>query len=285
MILFPYAKINLGLDILRKRADGYHDLSTLFLPTDWRDILELIAGPHVTETSLIVTGNHVDCPPEKNLVMKAFRAMEQLYNLPPVEIHLHKVIPDGAGLGGGSADAAFTLKGLNELFSLGLSTEELCVIASKIGADCPYFIYGGAMMASGTGTVLTPFDTSELDSHVSDWILVIVKPTVSMPTARAYAGVTPCIPAMQLAERLKEPVNQWQSLIVNDFESSVFKALPQVATIKNRLTEMGAIYASMSGSGTSVYGFFRKELPRDILAERVGEAFKGCAIHVGKVSL
>ncbi len=285
MILFPNAKINLGLDILRKRPDGYHDLSTLFLPTDWRDILELISGPHVTSTSLTVTGNPVDCPPEKNLVMKAYRAMEQLYDLPPVEIHLHKVIPDGAGLGGGSADAAFTIKGLNELFSLGLHADELCAIASKIGADCPYFIYGGAMMASGTGTELTPFDASGFDVPVSEWILAIVKPMVSMPTAQAYAGVTPCEPPTELAERLRMPVSEWQSMIVNDFEASVFKALPQVEAIKNRLIEMGALYASMSGSGTAVYGIFSRKSPRDILAERVRDAFAECATHVGKVSL
>lgn len=284
MILFPYAKINLGLDILRKRPDGYHDLATLFLPTDWCDILELLAGTHITETTLTVTGNRVDCPPEKNLVMKAYRAMQQLYDLPPVEIHLQKVIPDGAGLGGGSADAAFTIKGLNELFSLGLSPEELSAIAAGIGADCPYFIYGGAMMASDTGTVLTPFDIDSVDAPLRDCTLVIVKPSVSMPTAQAYAGVTPCEPDVELAERLRIPVSEWQAAIVNDFETSVFKALPQVKDIKTRLTDMGAIYASMSGSGTAVYALFNEEMPRDILAEQVRDAFKGCAIHVGKVS-
>jgi len=277
MILFPNAKINLGLDILRRRPDGYHDISTLFLPTSWCDILELIPAHEGGSTTLTTSGRPVECPPEKNLVMKAYRALSEKYPVPPVEIRLHKVIPDGAGLGGGSADAAFTLTGLNDLFSLGITKKELAEIASGIGADCSYFIYGGAMEASGTGTTLVPTDFT-LPEELKT--LAIVKPPVSMPTKEAYAGVTPAIPAVPLAQRLRLPVREWQKEIVNDFERSVFPQLPDVAAIKEKLIAMGAVYASMSGSGTSVYALF----DGDILADTLREEFTGYDIHVETLS-
>lgn len=273
MVLFPNAKINFGLDILKRLPNGYHEISTLFLPTKWCDILEILPLGDDESTRLIVTGRNVDCPPEKNLVMKAYRAISDEIPIPPVEIRLHKVIPDGAGLGGGSADASYTLIGLNELFSLNLSKDKLSAIASTIGADCSYFIYGGAMMASGIGTQLSPSDFRFPPVIKS---LAIVKPPVSMSTKEAYAGVVPAIPQTELSERIKLPVSDWQTNIINDFEQSVFSRLPIIREIKEKLISMGALYSSMSGSGTSVYALYGD----DIMAENLIKEFPDCDIHV-----
>lgn len=270
MILFPNAKINLGLDILRKRPDGYHDIETVMVPIGWRDVLEIVPSRD-GETSLTVSGREVACPPEKNLVMKAFRALDKLVGLPPVEIFLRKIIPDGAGLGGGSADASFTLVGLNRLFSLGLSDEDLAGVAATLGADCPFFIYNRPMLATGTGTELRPVDV-----NLAGLWLVVVKPPVGIPTATAYASVTPHIPQTSLAERISLGVGEWQGRVVNDFEDSVFPAYPAVADVKRRLMEAGAVYTSMSGSGSAVFGLFG----RDILADEVTSLFPECETAV-----
>lgn len=203
MILFPNAKINLGLNVVRRRPDGYHDIETLFYPVPWRDILEIVPAAGDT-TTLTVSGRAVDCPAEKNLVMKAYRALDSVTPLPPVDIYLHKVVPDGAGLGGGSADAAFTLTGLNELFALGFSKEKLAGIAATIGADCPFFIYDTPMLATGIGDVFTPV---ALD--LSGYTLVIVKPQVSVSTKEAYACIRPEAPAYNLAEVAAAPIASW----------------------------------------------------------------------------
>ena len=185
MITFPNAKINLGLDILRRREDGYHDIETVMVPVPWHDVLEIVPAKG-EETTLTVTGRHVDCPPEKNLVMKAYRALEREVSLPPVDIYLRKIIPDGAGLGGGSADASFTLRALNELFALGYNDEQLARVASTLGADCPFFIYNRPMLCTGTGTDMEPID---VDLQGLD--ILIAKPDVSVPTAAAYSHTTP----------------------------------------------------------------------------------------------
>lgn len=272
MILFPNAKINLGLDILRRRPDGYHDIETVMVPVAWRDVLEIVPS-RTGETMLTVSGREVNCPPEKNLVMKAYRALEsRVDGLPPVEIYLRKVIPDGAGLGGGSADASFMLTGLNDLFSLGLSDGELAAVAAGLGADCPLFVYNRPMLATGTGTRLEPIGVD-----LAGLTLVIVKPPVSVPTAAAYAAVTPSVPDVPLRERIKLPVDRWQDVVVNDFEASVFPAYPEVAAVKRALIkDMGAVYASMSGSGSAVFGLFG----RDILADEVTRRFPECATFV-----
>lgn len=272
MIQFPNAKINLGLDILRRRPDGYHDIVTLMVPVGWCDVLEIVPaqGP---DTTLTTSGRPVECAPQKNLVMKAYRALGERVELPPVDIYLHKIIPDGAGLGGGSADAAFTLTGLNRLFALGLSLDELAEVAAGVGADCPLFVYNRPMWARGTGVELTP---AELPLPAGMWV-GIVKPPVGVSTAQAYAGVTPREPAVDLSERLKAPVEQWQEAVVNAFEPSVFAACP-LAPIKEGLLEMGAVYASMSGSGSAVYGLFASG---DNLAERLKARFDGCDIFAG----
>lgn len=269
MILFPNAKINLGLDILRRRADGYHDICTIMIPVKWCDVLEIVPSPNET-SSLSITGNTVDCPTEKNLVMKAYRAMEQQYNLPPVDIYLRKIIPDGAGLGGGSADAAFTIKGLNTLFSLGLNNETMAKTAASIGADCPFFIYNRPMLCTGTGTDMMPIDMNLTGLNIG-----LVKPGRSISTAQAYAGVKPEIPATTLEQRINSDITAWKGLVSNAFEPSVGLHLPELYSIKNRLYESGALYASMSGSGSAIYGIW----DNDILTDTLQNMFPECIVH------
>lgn len=269
MITFPNAKINLGLDILRRREDGYHDISTVMLPIGWTDILEIVPAAG-WEDSLTVSGRKVDCPPEKNLVMKAVKALRGLYDFPKVDIFLRKVIPDGAGMGGGSSDAAFTLKTINGLFNLNLDRRRLAEIASQIGADCPFFIYNKPMLCEGTGTTMSAFALSDL----SGYDLAVVKPSASVPTAMAYSRVSPALPERSVAEILTDSMpEQWQGRLKNDFEPSVFSALPEVGEIKEKLLEMGAVYCAMSGSGSAVFAFFRHDT---MSAERIEPAFTEC---------
>ncbi len=252
MILFPNAKINLGLNILRRRPDGYHDIETLMVPVNWRDILEIV--PSAERCSrLSVSGRTVDCPPEKNLVMKAYRAMAATVDIPAVDIYLHKIIPDGAGLGGGSADAAFTLTCLNELFALGLDKEQLADIAGDIGADCPFFIYNRPMLATSTGTVLRPVEPSARPMAIA-----IAKPRgVAVSTAEAYAGVRPSEDSPSLDTIICRPVEEWQRAgMKNDFEPSVFAKAPATAELKRHFADCGAVYTAMSGSGAAVFGLF-----------------------------
>lgn len=278
MILFPHAKINLGLDITGKRPDGYHTLETVMIPTDWEDLLELTQAE---ETRLVCTGRKVDCPPEKNLVMKAFRLMEsETGGLPPTLIHLHKNIPDGAGLGGGSADAAFTLRGLNDLYCLGIPTERLAALAGMLGSDCPFFIYDRPMLCTGTGTELQPFELQSgiLENHT----LSIIKPPFGISTKDAYAGVRPYTGHRKpLTERLALPLDRWQSALGNDFERPVIIARPQIGEIKARLSVLGAVYAQMSGSGSAVFGLFPKT-DSDILSDLLVKEFPECAVHVSR---
>lgn len=250
MILFPNAKINLGLYITEKRPDGYHNLLTAFYPVGWRDILEIVPARGV-ETTLTVSGRGVDCPPEENLVMRAYRALAEKVPLPPVDIYLRKVIPDGAGLGGGSADASFAIMGLNSLFGLGLTSEEMADVAVGIGADCPFFVYNRPMIATGIGDVLSPVEVC-----LADMPILIVKPRVHVPTRNAYSGVVPRVPDVDLRSILASPVDTWQGRFINQFEETVFPAHPAIAALKEELLAMGASYVSMSGSGASVFGIF-----------------------------
>lgn len=270
MLTFTGVKINIGLDILRRRPDGYHDISTAMIPVGWSDILEAVPSADGT-TRLHCSGKSVDCPAEKNLVMKAYRALADELGIPPVDIYLHKNVPDGAGLGGGSADAAFTLRCLNDLFSLGLSDDELAGKALSIGADCPFFIYNRPMLAECIGERLTPINNVSLRGYS----LGIVKPPTRISTAEAYAGVTPRLPSTPLAELLTLPVDRWQGTIVNAFEDSVFPNHPELPRIKETLLDMGAAYASMSGSGSAIYGLFADG---DDLSARLGKKFPDCDI-------
>lgn len=266
MIVFPNAKINIGLNITSRRADGYHEIVTVMVPVPWTDILEIVPAKS-DQSTLNVSGRTVNCPAEKNLVMKAYRAMESQFNLPPVDIHLHKIIPDGAGLGGGSADAAFTIKALNDLFNLSLPDSRLASIAAGIGADCPFFIFNSPMLATGIGTDLTP-----IAIDLSGKTIVIIKPNDSVSTAEAYAGVSPKLPDTPLPTLLNElPISKWQNTVVNDFEHSVFPKHPSIAAIKSKLLDLGAVYASMSGSGSAVYALFDSE----IMSDRIEAKFPG----------
>lgn len=275
MVTFPNAKINIGLYITARRPDGYHDIVTAMIPTDWCDILEIVPAKGA-ETTLTVTGRGVDCPAEKNLVMKAYRAMAMRYSLPPVDIYLDKIIPDGAGLGGGSADAAFTIKALDSIFKLQLSDDTMAAVAAEIGSDCPFFIYNGPMLATGTGTTLSP-----VDINLKGYNLAIVKPDVHVSTAEAYGGCAPRPMQAALTDILaKTTPDEWRAAgLSNDFENTVFPRHPLIAHVKSELYRLGADYASMSGSGASVFGIFR----RDILAEEIATVFPQMDFHISKL--
>lgn len=254
MVVFPNAKINLGLHILRRRADGYHDIETLMLPVDWTDILEVVPSRGGSD-ALVTTGRHIDCPPGKNLVMKALNMLREMADFPAVDIYLHKVIPDGAGLGGGSSDAAFLLKAVNELFGLGFSEDTLAATAARVGADCPFFIYNRPAICSGVGT-----DVSPVASPVPEgtWI-VISKPDAYVSTREAYSGVTPMECDTELISLLgsTEP-SEWAVCVANDFERFVAATHQAIADEKAAIANAGAWYSSMSGSGAAVYGLFRE---------------------------
>lgn len=276
MIVFPHAKINIGLDILRRRADGYHDISTAMVGIDWCDILEITPALTPDKDILTTTGHPVDCPPEKNLVMKAVHALRSVINFPPAHIHLHKTIPDGAGLGGGSADAAFTLTALNTLFQLHLDKDILCDIAASIGSDCPFFIYREPMLATGRGEILEPLP--HLKEALNGFKAIVVKPTgCSVPTAAAYAGIKPAIPPTPLEQAIEEPVGKWEHTVRNGFEPVIFGLHPEVGVLKKTLYDMGAEYAAMSGSGSAVYGLFRTQ---NLPAINPDKAFPGCHVKV-----
>lgn len=269
MITFPNAKINIGLYVTSRRPDGYHNLETLFYPIELRDILEIVPAKG-DSTTLTVTGIAVDGDAEQNLVMRAYRLLQSQYNLPAVEIHLHKVIPFGAGLGGGSADAAYALVMLRDMFSLPLDNDELAKLAARLGADCPFFIYNRPLIATGIGDCFTSTPFTLKGKYI-----VLVKPSIAVSTAEAYAHVTPQAPQTPLAEGLATPIEQWKACVSNDFEKSVFPAHPRIAAIKQQLYDMGALYASMSGSGSSVFGIFDTE-------GNFADAFDDCFVWHGE---
>ncbi len=252
MIYFPNAKINIGLNVVEKRPDGYHNLETIFYPVSLSDVLEIIPSEGFSFQS---SGIEINGNAEDNLVVKAYRLMKKKFNLPPVKIHLHKIIPHGAGLGGGSSDAAFTLKMLNSLFKSGLTEEQLRESAGQLGADCPFFIDNTPAFATGTGNHLVPVQVD-----MSAYKTVLVKPPVSVNTSTAYQAIQPRSPEIHLHELVKMPPEKWKNLITNDFEIPVFRLFPEIAAIRSKLYDSGAVFASMTGSGSAVYGFFR-EIP------------------------
>lgn len=259
MILFPNAKINIGLRVLRRRPDSYHDIHTVMVPVPWCDILEMVPAASGKGSFNMPGGDILGIPPEKNLVLKGLRALEKFIGceLPPLDIYLKKEIPNGAGLGGGSADASFAIRGANEMFDLGLSNEQMAAVAKTVGADCPFFIYNRPMLAEGIGEILTPVDIPVLDGLT----VLIAKPEAeAVATPAAYAGTSPReLPqGASLVRSLAAPVDEWKKdrLIFNDFEQSIFPLRPQVAALKQTIANGGALYTSMSGSGASVYGLF-----------------------------
>ena len=249
MIAFPNAKINLGLNIVSKRPDGYHNLESCFYPVLWQDILEILPSKKTQFTS---SGIDIPGNPDSNLCLKAYQFLKKDFDIPPVNIHLHKIIPIGAGLGGGSADATFTLKMLNELFELQISDESLERYASQLGSDCPFFVENKPVYATGTGT-----DFSSINIDLTGKYIVIVKPEVHVSTAKAYAGITPQVPPINVKEIIEiRNTREWKDLLKNDFEEGIFHSHPEVAAVKQLLYDHGAIYASMSGSGSAVFGIF-----------------------------
>jgi 4-diphosphocytidyl-2C-methyl-D-erythritol kinase len=267
MICFPNAKINLGLRIVEKRPDGYHNLETVFYPIGLKDALESVPSTHRTDFTLTVSGIYEKENPkeqEKNLITKAYRLLQGKYDLQSADFYLHKAIPTGAGLGGGSSDAAFTLKIVNEINNLGLTSFELEELSVHLGADCSFFIKNKPTFASGIGTIF-----EDIALSLKGYYLVLVKPNIHVSTAEAYSLVHPAYPELSLKYVLTHPISTWKNTVVNDFEASIFERYPQIESIKEQMYLSGALYASMSGSGSSVFGLFDKPV-------NLQQSFKDC---------
>lgn len=279
MIVFPCAKINLGLNIVSKREDGYHNLETVFYPIPLYDALEIKymdeKFPSDTACDLKVTGNAVDCDEQKNLVIKAYHILAADYQLPRIHTHLYKHIPSQAGLGGGSSDAAFMIRLLDERFRLNIGNPEMERYAARLGADCAFFIEAEPAYAEGIGDVLMPADGP--DGNLHGYYLCVVKPDVAVSTKEAYSAITPKKPAKSCRDIVRQPIETWKEELVNDFEEPIFKMHPELEAIKQKLYDQGAVYASMSGSGSALYGIFKKE-PKGIK-----EQFDGMFCEVMKL--
>lgn len=260
MIVFPNCKINLGLHILNKRADGYHNLETVFYPVPLMDALEIITtnkneNASSTGVQFSSSGAIPEIPAEENTCLKAYRILKKDFpQLPAITMHLHKIIPSGAGLGGGSADGAFTLTLLNKKFCLNLSFEKLMQYALRLGSDCPFFILNKPCIATGRGEIL-----KEIDLNLSPYKFLLVNPGITINTAHAFSNITPAIPDQPVKEIIRKPIESWKEHLTNNFEKTVFIKFPEIKSIKDNLYHSGAIYASLSGSGSSVFGIFRKE--------------------------
>ncbi len=255
MISFPNAKINLGLSVVEKRPDSYHNIETVFYPIGLRDILEVVYNDGAEEPYVwSSTGIVIDTPPENNICIKALELLKADFDIGSVKIHLHKVIPFGAGLGGGSADAASMLVLLNSMFELNLSEEQLKKYAVQIGADCPFFIDNTPQYATGIGDLL-----ENIDIDLSGWHLLLLVPDVHVSTPDAYKFIKPGKPKFCVKDTVKQPLREWKGRLNNDFEQSVFMQYSQINELKKYLYNIGAEYASMSGSGSSVFGIFAEK--------------------------
>lgn len=254
MISFPNAKINIGLNVVSKREDGYHNLETIFYPVKLADVLEFTDS---NEMQFSTSGIEIDGKPENNLILRAYQLLKKEFNIPQIQIHLHKIIPFSAGLGGGSSDAAFTLKMLNEYFDLKIPSTKLKYYATQIGADCPFFIENKPTFATGIGNQFQP-----VNLDLSEYKILIAKPNISVSTPDAFQDVTPSKPKFNLKDIENLPIEDWKDFINNDFEKSVFEKYPEIENLKQSLYKMGALFASMSGSGSAVFGIFR-HLPID----------------------
>jgi len=248
MLAFANAKINLGLHVTEKRADGYHNLETIFYPVKLYDVLEITDA---AVTSCVVGGTAVPGNPEDNICLKAYHLLEKDFALPAQQISLLKNIPVGAGLGGGSADAAFLIKLLNDKFNLGISRAGMEDYARQLGADCAFFIRNKPVYAIGRGD-----EFSEIDLDLSAYCLVLVKPDIHVSTADAYTGIKPIIPSRSVKDLIHLPLKDWELNLKNDFEKTVFSKYPQIEQVKSKLYQAGALYAAMSGSGSSVFAIF-----------------------------
>jgi 4-diphosphocytidyl-2-C-methyl-D-erythritol kinase len=252
MVTFPHCKINLGLNVVSKRADGFHNIETCFYPVPRTDILEIIPSQ---EFSFSQSGIEVPGLQDDNLCIKAYQLLKNDFQIENVKMHLHKIIPIGAGLGGGSSDAAYALRLLNSIFDLKLSVESLKKYAAQLGSDCSFFIEDGPMMGTGRGDILSPCLIS-LKGHY----LVLVKPNLNISTAEAYSGVIAQATEFSIEEILRLPISEWSSNLKNDFEKSIFQKYPLIGQLKKKMYSYGAPYASMSGSGSSVFGLFERPI-------------------------
>lgn len=272
MITFPCAKINIGLNVVSQRPDGYHDIETVFYPIPLTDALEIKymdeKFPSHLSCDLKVSGNAVDCDEQDNLVVKAYSLLAADYQLPRVHAHLFKRIPSQAGLGGGSSDGAFMIKLLDERFRLNIGISEMEKYAARLGADCAFFISAEPSYATGIGNILEPADGPR--GNLDGYYIAVVKPSIAVSTRDAYSKITPAYPKVSPRDAVRHPIEEWKNLLGNDFEKPVFELYPELGHIKNRLYDMGALYAQMSGSGSAVYGLFKTE------PQAVGETFGDC---------
>ena len=262
MISFPIAKVNLGLNVVARRPDGYHNLQTVFYPVPIKDVLEIYPMaedfPSEVDCDIKVTNIHVEGDEQRNLVVRAYNLLKQDFPaLPRLHAHLYKGIPTQAGMGGGSSDASAMLLLLDEQFNLGLTEQQLIDYAAKLGADCPFFIMNRPAYAEGIGERLTPIDLS-----LKGWYMAVVRPDIPVPTKEAFARITPQMPQKCCKEIVMQPIETWKDELVNDFEASVFAVHPELADIKVQLYQLGAVYAAMSGSGSALFGLFKE--PVDI---------------------
>lgn len=261
MITFPCAKINLGLNIVSKRPDGYHNLETVFYPIPLTDALEIKymdeKFPSESPCDLKITEKDVDCNEEDNLVIKAYQLLAADFQLPRVHAHLVKRIPTQAGLGGGSSDAAYMIRLLDERFRLNIGIPEMERYAAKLGADCAFFITADPSYAEGIGDVLMPVDVP--GAGLGGYYLAVVKPSVAVSTRDAYAAIVPKTPAKCCRDIVRQPIETWKDELVNDFEAPIFAMHPELAAIKQSLYDAGAVYAAMSGSGSALFGIFREQ--------------------------
>jgi 4-diphosphocytidyl-2-C-methyl-D-erythritol kinase len=255
MVIFPKAKINIGLLITEKRTDGFHNIETIFYPVGLCDALEFVVPEKpVREDILNVSGLLADLDPADNLVLKAVKKIRDIRDFPFLNIHLHKAIPAGAGLGGGSSDAATFMRALNNYFGLDITNEKLKKLALELGSDCPFFIDSVPAFAKGRGELLTPVDHVKSGYHI-----LMINPGIHVSTKEAYSSITPKSPVQDLKDLYDPDPSKWKDLIINDFEESVFRRYPRIAEIKKMLYNLGALYSSMSGSGSTVYGIFKSK--------------------------
>jgi len=255
MVLFPNCKINLGLNIIGKRSDGYHDLETIFYPIPLFDAIEVIESSNPGKSlHFSMSGEPIEGTGEQNICVKAYELLKADFpRLARITFHLHKSIPTGAGLGGGSADGAFMLKLLNKKFELKLTTGQLLDYSLQLGSDCPFFIVNKPCFARGRGEILEPIEVD-----LSRYKIIVINPRIHVPTAEAFLLATPAAPSHSLKEIVKQPIDTWKEQLRNDFEEPVFNKHPEIKMLKDQLYEAGAIYSSMTGSGSTIYGLFEK---------------------------
>jgi len=251
MIIYPHAKINIGLHVLERRSDGFHNIETVFYPIEMCDILEIKPAD---KPQLFLYGQEVEGDPQDNLCMKAYRVLQADFDLPPVQLHLYKQIPVGAGMGGGSSDGAYTLRLINDYFSLGINDSKLEEYAARLGSDCPAMLYKRPTLGTEKGDRL-----SRVDIDLSPFYIFVCKPSISMSTAQAYANISPQKPKRPLQQLCALPISEWKECMVNDFESALFPQYPILKEYKEQLYHLGACYASLTGSGSALYGIFESK--------------------------